>query len=66
MGLYALRTTPLMTAVISSIESGYHSHNRPFHDVAFANDVLGNGNLESLKRWCDENRNTVSFHWTLR
>ena len=36
-----------MTAVILSIESRYHSHKSPFHDVAFVA-------LESLKRWCDE------------
>ena len=43
-----------MTAVILSIESRYHSHRSPFHDVAFADDILGSKSLESLKRWCDE------------
>ena len=49
MDLYALGTTQLVTAFISSIESEYHFHNNHSHNVAFADDFTGCRNLESLK-----------------
>ena len=50
MAIYALGILPLL----STIKAKTNLEKQPLLQVAFADDITGSGNLNSLRLWCDQ------------